>query len=739
MQHKLLFVCSSELLKLMELPVAKWQDYAQCKWSQLSSHEKGKFSPGSDLKESFDACWLYLQQEEEEVLERLSSDLSVGKEPHAVLFYKDEGNKRFGRKQYTAATVLYTKAICHGTPGTEEMAVCFANRSAALFHLGHFSACLEDIEHAQQNGYPERLQSKILQRQADCLQKQKQRDISNTKSSRTESKCVVNHRQQELKGNPQLPHASSSVNLKVSASKGRHLVASKDIGEGELLICEEAYVSVGIPDRESVTKKNTGDISITNCDLYCHHCLQRMTAPLPCQHCSFARYCTSECMDQAWKYYHNVECSLGGYLLVFGVFCHTALRTVLLTGYKQVLTIFSHYISEKFQACAIDEDCKLPYSSDYKSLFSLLSHIEHHKGEHKFLCALTSAALCKKLDIGLLRSMETSPPTGDSVSLKDKSHDLQILGSMILHHMLQLHCNAQAVTVIHEEFHESVTSLVESSKSSRLATALFPVLSLLNHSCDPNTSVSFQGRCVMVRASRPIRKGDEILHCYGPHKLRMTFEKRQKLLKDQYFFVCQCKACIQEQKSTGRTLCDFRCPRCHSFLKGDDVLHCVNESCAHWLRRDEVLLRLQNLQCAVHAALKQLQNDYIEIALRRLESCLSEGKEFLSHNHMLFGEIFDHLAHAEASKGNWAAAAGHLQKSIELVSQRYGPSSVELGHELFKLAQILFNGREVDDALGIIMRAQDILSVHYGPDNGIVQELLEMKACLLELPGMNTV
>ncbi|XP_075710282.1 protein-lysine N-methyltransferase SMYD4 [Rhinoderma darwinii] len=721
----------------MELPVVEWQDYARRKWSQLSPREKGSFSPGSDLNESFNACWSHLQQEEEEVFERLCSDLSVGKEPRAVLFYKEEGNKRFGRKQYTAAAVLYSKAISHGIPGTEVIAVCFANRSAVFFHLGHYSACLEDINRAHKHGYPERLQHKILQREANCLQKLEQCDISNTKSHRTKTKRVVNEKPQEQTGNPQLTNASSSLTLKSSTSKGRHLVASEDIGHGELLICEEAYVTVLIPDRKPSTKKNTWDVTISNCDLYCHHCLQRLSAPLPCPHCSLARYCNSKCMDQAWKNYHYVECPLGGLLLAFGVFCHTALRTVLLTGYRQISKLVSHQKSDKVQSCAVDGESTPPYSSDYKSLFSLLSHNERHKGEHKFLCALTSAALCKRLNIDLLRSMGTWLPTEDSVSQEDESHLMQILGSSILLHMLQLHCNAQAVTVIHEEYEEFTTSLVESSKSSRLATALFPVLSLLNHSCDPNTSVSFQGRYVMVRSSRPIRKGEEVLHCYGPHKLRMNFEKRQKLLKDQYFFACQCEACTQEQRLTDKTICDFCCPKCHSLLKGEDELHCVNESCAHRLKSDEIMLRLRNLQHAVHKAQEQLQNNHLDVAIGKLMSCLSEGKEFLSPNHMLFGEVFDQMAQAEASKGDWAAAAGHLKKSIHLVSQHYGPSSIELGQELFKLAQILFNGREVDDAMGTILRAQDILSVYYGPENNMVQELQEMRTCLLELPGMS--
>lgn len=42
--------------------------------------------------------------------------------------------------------------------------------------------------------------------------------------------------------------------------------------------------------------------------------------------------------------------------------------------------------------------------------------------------------------------------------------------------------------------------------------------------------------------------------------------------------------------------------------------------------------------------------------------------------------------------GKWQEAARHLEKSIQIVEMHHGPSSVEMGHELFKLAQILFNG-----------------------------------------------
>lgn len=61
----------------------------------------------------------------------------------------------------------------------------------------------------------------------------------------------------------------------------------------------------------------------------------------------------------------------------------------------------------------------------------------------------------------------------------------------------------------------SEESIVTNSRQVRLATGIFPVVSLLNHSCSPNTSVSFTGTVASIRAAQHIRKGQEIVHCYG--------------------------------------------------------------------------------------------------------------------------------------------------------------------------------------------------------------------------------
>ncbi|CAH2219938.1 SET and MYND domain-containing 4 isoform X1 [Pelobates cultripes] len=741
----------------MEHPVQEWQDYVHKKWLQLPSDVKIQFSASSDLAKSFMMCWSQLQQEEEEVLEKLCSDLSVKKEPHAVLFYKLEGNKRFGRKQYTAAAVLYSKAISHASPDNEEMAICFANRSAVLFHLAHYSECLEDIERAKEHGLPDRLKCKILKRQTECFQRLKESTNPSASSSKTESARPVENSTAyntdvlidklellKLNSNSQLSNASSSLCLQNSALKGRYLQASKDIGQGDILMWEDAFVSVIIPERTTRSDKYQWDTSITSCDLYCHHCLSRVIAPLSCQYCSFAKYCSHECMSKAWKSYHNVECSLGEVLLTLGVFCQTALRVVLVAGIEQVSQHVSQIRSAEPQVIApshtIEGKAGGKYCSNYEAIVNLLPHVKHHKDEFKFLCGLTAAALCKKLcmnkmgeAIGELSLSEK--PNIQEEPMQKCSSKMMVVGPTLFRHMLQLHCNAQAVTVLQQEHDVTDYSPVESQKSSRLATAVFPVLSLLNHSCNPNTSISFQGRFVTVRASRPIQKGEEVAHCYGPHKSRLPIEERQKLLMAQYFFTCQCEACTEELGSTDK-LTDFCCPKCQSPLKGEAELHCLTVTCLQRSRRDQLLLRLQCLEHTVDIAREQLQRNHIEKSIIMLKSCLSEGEKFLSPNHILLGEISDQLAQAEASKGDWRAAAMHLTRSVKHVELRYGSCSLELGHELFKLAQILFNGCEVADAMNTILRAQQILSMNYGTDHNLVRELQEMKACLLQLPGI---
>ncbi|XP_012508472.1 PREDICTED: SET and MYND domain-containing protein 4 [Propithecus coquereli] len=793
----------------MDLPVDEWKSYLLEKWSLLPTSIQLTISTAETLSDIFLQSSLLLQPQDEMFLKRLSRGYFVGKDPEAPLFYREEGNKKFQEKDYTGAAVLYSKGVSHSRPNTEDIALCYANRSAALFHLGQYETCLIDIMRAQTHGYPERLQPKIMLRKAECLVtlgrlQEASQTINDLESNFTAKPALADSpfhilqrnlhhlkiKIQEKKNlteifpaalakafedmdlreeNEKISSASSSVSLCTDPLKGRYLIATKDILPGELLVKEAAFVSVLTPGEMQPLHQaldSKWSTKVTNGDLYCHQCLKHTLATVPCDGCTYAKYCSQECMQQAWELYHSIECSLGGLLLTLGVFCHIALRLTLLARFENVGEIIRKLCDEtslkdislpenknmvktlNYGQGESEENGKIvqtpipgcdvngKYENNYYAVFNLLPHTENHSPEHKFLCALSVSALCRQLEAASLQALTTGLKCSElkAVATPDFCPDLDIWGVAMLRHMLQLQCNAQAITTIQQT--GSKENIITDSRQVRLATGIFPVVSLLNHSCSPNTSVSFISTVATIRASQQIRKGQEILHCYGPHESRMGVAERQQKLRAQYFFDCNCPACQTEahRMTAGPRWEAFCCNSCRAPMQGDDVLSCGNRSCTESISRDHLVSRLQDLQQQVKMARELLRNGKLEQAVRRLLGCRHKAESFLSAEHTVAGEIEDGLAQAYAALGDWQKSATHLQKSLQVVEVRHGPCSVEMGHELFKLAQIFFSGFAIPEALNTIQKAEKVLLVHYGPWHDDIQELRKMKSCLLDLP-----
>ncbi|OXB73401.1 UNVERIFIED_CONTAM: hypothetical protein H355_017055 [Colinus virginianus] len=572
----------------MALPAEEWRRSAARCWAALEPALKERLA-AAPLGEALRVGCGYLRPEEA-ALRELCGRARTGKEPAAARFYREEGNRRFGRCCYRDAVRLYSQV------------------------------CLEDIARAESHGYPDRLLPKVLLRKAECLLRLGRlqdatetltaaenkmatdgimtspihhtllKKLSQLKNKIREESCPkpaqeahgdVQRESEIWEENGIISGASSSLSLNFNPERGRHLVASQDILPGQNLLKEKAFVSVLCPGFSEVS---------------------RLVGQL---HDDDKRdLCNAEAGGE-----HPSEA------------LHTRAGTKGIPG-----------CNDNGQ-----------YQSSYQAVFNLLPHVEKHSPEHKFICMLSVVAVCKKLqETGLEAAAlsRESSATGSEQKACEKTSDelspeLMIMAEAMLRHVLQLQCNAQAITVMQEL--ESGDGAVVNKKPVRLATAFFPVLSLLNHSCSPNISVSFSGTAVTVRASQPIPSGQEIFHCY-----------------------------------------------------------------------DE--------------------------AIRMLLKCQMDARNFLSPEHLLMGELEDHLAQVYATLGKWQEAARHLERSIQFVEMHHGPSSIEMGHELFKLAQILFNGFAVSEALSAIQRAEEILSVHCGPQSTQIQELQEMKTCLLELP-----
>lgn len=65
----------------------------------------------------------------------------------------------------------------------------------------------------------------------------------------------------------------------------------------------------------------------------------------------------------------------------------------------------------------------------------------------------------------------------------------------------------------------------------RVAQALYPTASLVNHACAPSAHASFRGREITVRATRALEPGGKVLIAYGPQAGQQTAAVRQRLLE----------------------------------------------------------------------------------------------------------------------------------------------------------------------------------------------------------------
>ncbi|KAM3601840.1 uncharacterized protein V6R79_019803 [Siganus canaliculatus] len=729
----------------MDLPCVQWQAYVAQKWTGLNSEFKEQFTSLLEVDDIFKWTLSLTTQDDLDFLQSVSSVYSLQKDTEQAAHCREKGNSSFKNRDYAAALMHYSQGICFATSSSEQLSLCYANRSAALCHLQHYQESLDDIDKAIKSGYPSNLSHKLEVRRAQCLG-----NLTKAPKAKEDYKKVSqNHEASDTRESLIFGLCSGAV-VDFSSEKGRHLVAAERIAAGEIILSDKPYSCVLIPGMEEVK----GRVAVQGTDRgvffgmehrLCHRCLTEVLCPVPCEGCSYSRYCSVSCQRDAWEEHHRWECSVGADLMAMGVMSQLALRVALKAGLKN--------IQAAMDANRESSDSHLHHTSycsdSYLSVFHLLHHLKHHSPDLRFLYAVTVATLYLKLsqagpplvshDLG-----RPSEPNNQSLDIKgctsNQTAEPWQLGSAVLRHFLQLRCNAQAVVTLQDT--GTTTSLVQSSKEIRIATAIFPTLSLLNHSCCPNTSLVFstgtitdpcgsdlsvdqtesvdeqaaRGVAVTVRAAKVITPGQEILHCYGPHSSRMVTLERQRLLQEQYYFLCQCEACtLQQQAQQGEDRLQqlgagggppepgFMCGKCKGSLKQSSEdrrkgLICSRSSCDYHITASEVNHKLQEIRAGLEKAVDLMERERPDEALRLLRRTQGQCGLMLTEKHPLQGELADATARAYATMGDWKKAASHLERSATAISAQYGEDSIELGRQLFKLAQLHFNGGFVPSA-----------------------------------------
>jgi hypothetical protein len=80
--------------------------------------------------------------------------------------------------------------------------------------------------------------------------------------------------------------------------------------------------------------------------------------------------------------------------------------------------------------------------------------------------------------------------------------------------------------------------------ASNASTGLWILSSYINHSCIPNAKREYLGDLMVLRATRPIGAGEEIMHSYDESS---DYDARTAALMNTWGFTCTCALCIAEK------------------------------------------------------------------------------------------------------------------------------------------------------------------------------------------------
>eukprot|EP00057_Strongylocentrotus_purpuratus_P011511 XP_011665985.1 PREDICTED: SET and MYND domain-containing protein 4 [Strongylocentrotus purpuratus] len=500
--------------------------------------------------------------------------------------------------------------------------------------------------------------------------------------------------------------------------------ATRDIAAGELLIKEKPYAAIILKEEESS---------------HCHHCFEQCS-PIPCPNCIHARYCSSRCRSDSLTQYHSIECGTEQLLQQVSVFSRLSLRILITAGREELSNDIRKPKTSSSQPSSSSTSTSLTTAKgsssgyldgglvNYESIVGLEAHWFNHSHEELIQYTVTSILLAKCFYRELV-SLKTCETLSEEELIAE-------IASLLLLHTRQLKSNSHAITEVRPSEGEntagkSAGGTVEEISQFRVATAVYPTVSMMNHACIPNIIPSFRKGILCVRATKKIMHGDEIQHCYGPQVGHMTTSDRQQALLNQYCFTCRCRACTRDPKSRDN-LC-MKCPKCGQPL---NAMTSICGKCAVWIdvlvllkEVDDTMITFAELVEMYPAAVKDvtLMRDVIS----KTKTCHDVLDRILIPPHMHLAVAYNFMAKCHIALQEFKEAAPWLAKAIPTIECRFGRDSIEVANELYKLAQIYFNGKEIAPAMEAIDRALELFIRHYGNSNEEVLVLMKMKACLM--------
>lgn len=232
-------------------------------------------------------------------------------------------------------------------------------------------------------------------------------------------------------------------------------------------------------------------------------------------------FCNEECRSASWDQNHKVECSLNKMMVVldFSKIDLIAVRTLIMAT-KQYKSL-EELIKVTIQMESTDDsnpktkclDKNGHYNSaDYTSVHHLVGNVKLRSNADLFRRAATAAyilhLLSKLTDYFSSVSEQNITELFPNCDLKLPVSSVKMyIGGLLMHYLMIAPSNAHEISEMVLQKGEKKMDF----ESVEIGGALYPIMSLMNHSCDPNVvRNSFNGDMNVLTAIKFIPAGDHV-------------------------------------------------------------------------------------------------------------------------------------------------------------------------------------------------------------------------------------
>lgn len=310
--------------------------------------------------------------------------------------------------------------------------------------------------------------------------------------NRKEFRCSM---KLDFKSNKSHPAMADNLRIEINDAFGRHIVAGEDIEVGKTVVVEEHFMK---------------SLSPVNEQYVCDTCFEKSVKFISCSSCDSAKFCDNGCKNANEA--HNLVCQM---------------------PFDSPLL----YTSETVTQLKLLMDTITLVVRHFPTLNNLIAFVHkevHRTPQQKRLLKSTSTFVARYRTFLMLHSCKFGLPAELVYLAVSKlmaipfianrfrtSDHLIFLMSLVAHHELILRGN---------------------SFSDKQYATIGIVVSLFNHSCNPNLVTCSSGRFRYVTTLRPVKKGEQLFINYCGGEARSTKE-RQNFLENNFGFRCRCDKC----------------------------------------------------------------------------------------------------------------------------------------------------------------------------------------------------